>query len=158
RKPPIPSAARPIVDLDDPRRTIPGHAVRADGTVLYWSERWRKWKPLKPKVGPSGHVRVRIRVGSRVRELGVARLVLRAFVGPRPPGMEPFHYPDEAPQNCRLENLRWAPIGTSKTGRMLSGKPPRAKRGEEHYHAVLTAADIPQIRAMYRAGFTARRI
>jgi hypothetical protein len=142
-----------IVDPDDPRRLIPGHAVRDDGTVFYWSARWSKWIPLKPKVGPHGFRRVRVRVGDHVRELGVARLVLRAFEGPCPLGHEPLHFPDPDQSNNRLDNLRWAPIGSSKVGRMCSGSPPPPPRGETHPNAVLTEADIPEIRRMYRDGF-----
>lgn len=36
----------------------------------------------------------------------VHRLVLEAFVGPRPPGMEACHA-DDNPLNNRLDNLRW---------------------------------------------------
>ena len=37
----------------------------------------------------------------------VHRLVLEAFVGPAPEGMESLHGPDHTPSNCRLDNLRW---------------------------------------------------
>lgn len=37
----------------------------------------------------------------------VHRLVLEAFVGPCPEGMEACHFPDRDPSNNRLENLRW---------------------------------------------------
>ena len=37
----------------------------------------------------------------------VHRLVLGAFVGPCPPGMESCHFPDRDPANNRLDNLRW---------------------------------------------------
>lgn len=38
----------------------------------------------------------------------VHRLVLEAFVGPCPPGMECRHFPDRDPTNNRLDNLSWA--------------------------------------------------
>jgi len=37
----------------------------------------------------------------------VCRLVLLAFVGPCPEGMEACHFPDRNPANNRLDNLRW---------------------------------------------------
>jgi hypothetical protein len=150
--PPLPAGARPIADPDDPRAVIPGHAVRADGTVLRWIATRRRWIVLRPKVGPHGFVKVRVRVGGKVRELGVALLVLRAWVGPRPLGCEPLHYPDPDPGNNRLDNLRWAPRGTSKAGRTLGPSPPRVVRGDDHHTAVLAEADVPEIRRLYRAG------
>jgi hypothetical protein len=131
--PEIPPGTRPLADPSDPHAAIvPGFAVRADGAVLYWSERRRKWIPLEPKVHKAGHVKVRVRIGDKARELGVARLVLRAFVGPCPLSMEPYHFPDSSLSNNRLENLRWAPIGTSKVGRLTSGLPPVPPRGDAH--------------------------
>jgi len=151
--PELPPDARPIVDPDDPRSLIPGHAVRDDGTVFYFSERWRKWVPLKPKTAANGFVKVRLLVNGKEREIGVARLVLRAFVGPLPLGCEPLHYPNTDPADNRLANLRWAAIGSSKVGRLCSGSPPPPSRGERHHNARLTEADIPEVRKMYRDGF-----
>lgn len=150
--PELPSDSRPVVDPDDPRSIIPGHAVRTDGTVLHWDARLKKWVSLKLKAGTGGFVKVRLRDGSE-REIGVARLVLRAFVGPQPLGQEPLHFPNPDTADNRLVNLRWAPIGSSKVGRMLSGSPPPPPRGETHHNARLTEADIPEVRRMYRDGF-----
>jgi hypothetical protein len=157
--PPLPPGTRAIVDPDDPRATIPGHAVRADGVVLYYRAAWRRWIPLKPKTGPGGHRKARIRIsgpagpaGDQIRELGIARLVCRAWHGPAPLGEEPLHYPDPSPANCRADNLRWAPVGTSKLGRRLGPTLPPAPSGDTHPHARLQSADIPEIRRMYRAG------
>lgn len=43
----------------------------------------------------------------------VHHLVLEAFVGPRPPGMEACHFDGNA-QNNRLENLRWGTSAENK--------------------------------------------
>jgi hypothetical protein len=156
--PTLPPDSRPVIDPNDPRSLIPGHAVRDNGTVFYYSERWRKWVPLKTKTGPGGFVKVRLMVKGKEREIGVARLVLRAFVGPQPLGFEPLHFPNVDPADNRLCNLRWAPIGSSKVGRMLSGSPPPPPRGDNHHNARLTAADVPEIRRMYRDGFMYKEI
>jgi hypothetical protein len=153
-----PPGARPIFDPDDPRTVIPGYAVRDDGAVLYWFPRRRRWVVLRRKVGPGGFQKVRVKIGDRVRELGVARLVCRAFHGPCPLGHEPLHYPDPDLRNNRADNLRWAPVGTSKLGRMLGPSPPPAPHGDHHPHARLTTADIPEIRRMARAGIPAQVI
>jgi hypothetical protein len=43
----------------------------------------------------------------RVVKKFVHRLVLEAFIGPCPPGMEACHYPDPSRQNNHVGNLRW---------------------------------------------------
>lgn len=156
----LPADARAIVNWLDPRAApIPGYAVRANGTVLWWCKHRRCWLECRPKVDKSGFVKVRIRMGDKLREIGLAHLVLRAFVGPRPLGCEPLHFPDPRPANNRLENLRWAPRGESKRGRMLAPTgPPQSGRGNDHHHAVLTAEDIPLIRELYRAGVAYKEI
>lgn len=147
-----PAGTRPIADPADPRRDIEGYAIAAEGVAYRYDRRQRKWIALSPQFGPGGHVKVAVRVGGKVRELGLARLVLRAFVGPQPMGCEPYHFPDTGLSNNALANLRWARAGTSKIGRLLSGRPPVPMRGESHPHAVLTEPDIPRIRRLYRSG------
>ncbi len=56
----------------------------------------------------------------------IHRLVLEAFVGPRPEGMECCHFPDRDPHNNRLENLRW---DTPRANRADSEKHGTADRG-----------------------------
>lgn len=53
-----------------------------------------------------GHRYVGLWKGTK-KDLLVHRLVLEAFVGPCPPGMECRHFPDRDPANNRLDNLRW---------------------------------------------------
>jgi hypothetical protein len=149
---PLPPDSRPIRDFADARRNLQGYAVRADGSVLFFSTSRKKWLVLKTKTGPGGFIKVRLKIEGRAREIGVAHLVLSAWTGPRPTGFEPIHYPDANPANNRLENLRWAPRGSSKLGRLCSGSPPPAPYGDSHPHAILTEADIPEIRRLYRDG------
>jgi predicted DNA-binding protein YlxM (UPF0122 family) len=156
--PKLTADSRPVPDFDEPGINIPGFAVKDDGTVLYWREQWKKWIPLKPKIGPGGFVKVRIIHRGKVREIGVARLVLRAFVGLQPIGCEPLHYPDPDPANNHLDNLRWAPKGTSKLGRILGPTPPPMLRGSNKGVSVLTESQIPEIRRMYRDGWRYKEI
>ena len=48
-----------------------------------------------------------ITLGVSRKQYRVAVLVLEAFVGPRPVGMEACHGPDYSKSNNRLRNLRW---------------------------------------------------
>lgn len=156
---PLPPGCRQVVDPESHRgESIPGFAVRDDGTVLYWSGRRRIWIPLVPKVGPGGFRRARVVVDGRVRELGIALIVLRAFVGPRPLGCEPLHFPDTDPGNNRVSNLRWAPRGTSKLGRQLGPTMPPLSRGVGSPNALLVDEDVVEARDLYRAGFGYKEI
>lgn len=60
------------------------------------------------RTGPhrSGHLWVELCRPGVKKTRQVHQLVLEAFVGPKPPGMEGCHY-DGNPQNNRIENLRW---------------------------------------------------
>lgn len=61
---------------------------------------------LRPAPHRSGHLWVELcgPAGKKTRQ--VHQLVLEAFVGPKPPGMDGCHY-DGNPQNNHIENLRW---------------------------------------------------
>lgn len=54
----------------------------------------------------SGHLRVVVCKDGRRLTFQVHRLVLEAFIGPRPDGMEACHLNDD-PSDNRVENLRW---------------------------------------------------
>ena len=98
--------------------------------MFHWSERWQKWKVSKPKTGPGGFVKVWVKIGARTREFGSRPPGLESIRRPCPLGHEPLHFPNPDPADNRLENLRWAPIGASKVGRMMSGSPPPPQFGE----------------------------
>lgn len=94
-------------------RHIPGHEgyyARADGTV--WSSWSRGGKSaitsslrqiFGRKHSRSGHIEVRLRCR---RQFKLHHLVLMAFVGPRPEGMECRHL-NGIPYDNRLSNLVW---------------------------------------------------
>ena len=68
----------------------------------------RGGKVLKPiPVGKWGHLKVGLSRAGECHYALVHRLVLEAFVGPCPHGMESCHFPDSDPSNNRLNNLRW---------------------------------------------------
>lgn len=63
------------------------------------------------KSNPKSYLRVGIGRDGKLRARDVHALVLEAFVGPRPPGMQCCHY-NGNPRDNRLSNLRWdAPSG-----------------------------------------------
>jgi hypothetical protein len=61
---------------------------------------------LSQYVGPDGRCQVNLRVAGVGGGHRVHRLVLEAFVGPCPEGMEACHFDDDSSNN-RLDNLRW---------------------------------------------------
>jgi hypothetical protein len=61
---------------------------------------------LKQQLHPDGHLVVDLRNGGKRRMAKVHQLVLEAFVGSRPGGMEGCHNNGDGTDN-RVENLRW---------------------------------------------------
>lgn len=62
---------------------------------------------LSPGHNLQGRCQVSLCRDGMVRRKQVHRLVLEAFVGPCPVGMEACHGPDNDHRNNRLDNLRW---------------------------------------------------
>lgn len=118
----------------EPRRIVnrgSGHANTLPG------------KLLKPAVMPSGHLRVSLSVGSRIRYATIHSLVLLAFVGPRPDGTDICHANGD-PADNRLSNLRYdtraANIADSQSHGTFS-------EAEAHPCATLTDAQAAAIYA-----------
>lgn len=141
-----------------------GYQVGDDGSV--WSRRKLKplggtgnkgficvltdtWKMLKP--GGSGrykHQTVSLRKDGKMRSFYVHRLVLEAFVGPCPKGMECRHL-DGNPKNNHLANLCW---GTSKENSEDQHHHGTQIRGTRVGGAKLTEDKVRRIRKLYAAG------
>lgn len=68
--------------------------------------RRRRGGARKLRVAPSGHLSVALSSNGISRTFRVHHLVLEAFVGPRPAGMEGCHWDDD-PANNSVGNLRW---------------------------------------------------
>jgi hypothetical protein len=82
------------------------------------------------------------------RRSRVHRLVLEAFVGPCPEGMETRHL-DNDRQNNRLSNLAWGTREENEDDKRRHGTAPR---GERSGTARLTADQVAQMRAMHATG------
>jgi hypothetical protein len=133
----------------------PGYCVGDDGSV--WSclttrrRYYPTWHGLKPADDGDGYRTVSL----RNPEAGTSRthrvncLVLLAFIGPRPEGMDACHDPDPNPANNRLSNLRW---GTRKANVEDARRHGRMLVGEKGPNAKLTEDVVRQIRAAYKRG------
>lgn len=100
----------------------PGYRVGDDGSVwnswinCRWGRRMTdRWKMMKPGIQKKGYLYVNLTPpgGGKYKTFRVHRLVLTAFVGPYPDGMESRHL-NGVKSDCRLENLAW---GTSEQNR-----------------------------------------
>lgn len=81
--------------------------VRASATSANGYVRRRRGVILRPDPNrDSDHLTVRLYRDGTVERWGVHRLVLTAFVGECPPGLQGCHLDDD-PLNNRLGNLRW---------------------------------------------------
>lgn len=103
-----------------------------------------KGKVLSPCKGDStGHLRVSLGVDGKVYPAFVHHLVLLAFVGPRPVGMECCHN-NSIPDDNRPENLRWDTHHNNNQDRKLCG---RYATKAAHPMAKLTQPIVDAIRA-----------
>jgi hypothetical protein len=82
---------------------------------------------LKPQLGPHGRYTVRVSRQNKSRCFTVASLVLAAFRGPRPPGMECCHN-DGNSTNDRADNLRWDTPSENSYDRVRHGTHASARK------------------------------
>lgn len=82
---------------------------------------------LTPYVMPSGHLRVALCKNRRHKTEKLHRLVLIAFVGQPPPGMEVLHR-DGNPANNSLANLRWGTKSENARDQIRHGVHPMARK------------------------------
>jgi hypothetical protein len=139
---------------------FPGYRIGSRGTVQSQyirgqSKRREAWRTLKPITeNKCGYQSVSFsRDGEKFR-FQIHRLVLTAFVGPCPEGMECRHL-DGHPSNNVLENLCWGNRVEQAADRRLHGT---VNRGARNGHAKLTESDVTEIRRLAASGLTGREI
>lgn len=110
---------------------------------------WRGWARnragtiLTPETTTNGYHRFGLWNGRSRRRIGAHTLVLEAFVGPRPSGMEGCHRDGDGLNNS-LANLRWDTKAANKADMRLNGT---FQEGARHGMARLTEAAVREIRA-----------
>jgi hypothetical protein len=121
---------------------------------------WRKGRGgeipriINPIASPKGKLRVFIRNEGVQHTCQVHRLVLEAFVGPCPEGLQACHYDDNSANNT-LENLRW----DTKEANLLDGiRNGRIRKGEDNGASVLTEEQVLEIRQRCHNGETDKAI
>lgn len=134
-----------------------GYCIGDDGSPWSANDRkgrltcdWRKIVLRRRRDGYSG-VQLTDDMGKR-RYRPVHQLVLEAFVGPRPVGMEACHN-DGNPANNRLDNLRWDTHAANTEDSRRQGRL-AYNRGERNGRAKLTEADVVEIKRLRGLGMT----
>ena len=100
-----------------------------------------KRRELKQSKESNGRFRVELRKNGQNKSKLVHRLVLEAFVGPCPAGMECCHNDGDCLNN-HLSNLRWDTKQSNEKDKIL----------HKTYRAKLTEANVILIRTKYAAG------
>lgn len=149
----LPDGSRPVLNA-------PGYRICDGG--LAWTCRSNRgttdasWRPLKPRnPNRDGHIPICLSLGGgKYRKTFVHTLVLEAFVGPRPPGLQCCHN-DGNPANNFVSNLRW---GTQESNAADSIKHGVQVRGIRHGMAKLDEQKVVNIFRLYQEGFSSREI
>lgn len=146
--------------IPDGFRVIPGYpryAIDETGTILSICEKgfgasrpWGKARRITPIVNKTGYHRVKLSHAGHVKPVFVHVLVLTAFVGPCPDGMECRHI-DGIRANNRLDNLAWGTAKENSADKALHGT---GVKGEKHPRSKLTVDDILKIRERAADGET----
>jgi hypothetical protein len=124
----------------------PGYFVDDEGEV-YSSRKQFPYKELR-QIGIRGYKRVCLYDEGVQRICWVHRLVLEAFVGSRPTGMETRHLDGDRANN-RLENLVWGTKAENEQDRKNHG---HVLKGEKNGASKLTEDSVREIRRLRATG------
>lgn len=100
-------------------------------------------RALKAGVTRDGYLRVELSKGGEQTKKHVAHMVLEAFVGPRPAGMQACHGPAGQKDNS-LTNLRWDTPASNYQDRINAG----SLQGEKHHQCSIDEATARSIKKM----------
>lgn len=115
---------------------------------------WRIWhgttlpRYLKPGIVTGGYLAVALTGNKKIKHLLVHSLVLTAFKGNRPDGMDCCHN-DGNPRNNRLDNLRWDTRKSNFNDRKLHGTYPE---GERHPNSKFKNIEVIEMRRLGSCG------
>lgn len=109
---------------------------------------------LKPGIHPKGYCTVVLSGRGKRMSVLIHRLVLEAFVGPRPDGLEARHR-DGDPTNNRLDNLLW---GTSSDNENDKRRHGTMQYGERNGMTKLTEEQVREIISRHANGESQRAL
>jgi hypothetical protein len=108
--------------------------------------RFRRGRVLKPGRNPKGYLAINLCLGGGRRTGFIHVLVARAFIGPRPQGMEVNHK-DGVKANNHACNLEYATPKQNMEHAAANGLL-RHNRGEAHHNCKLTQSQVDEIRRL----------
>lgn len=141
----------PVADYPDSYEVSNLGGVRSKRRQVHWrgSMVTRRATVLRQvETSCFGHLSVGLYRDGKQKQRQVHRLVLEAFVGPRPVSMECCHG-DGNPANNKVGNLRWDTRKGNMSDRNRHGT---SNRGDRHGAAKLTSHDVAAIRAEILSG------
>jgi hypothetical protein len=127
---------------------LPGYRFGPDGTV--WSKKRQgkaadgEWKLRKHQKTHHGYRQIAMMVAGKEERFQVHCLILEAFKGPKPEGMEAAHDNGKREDN-RIDNLFWRTPKSNWDDKRRHGT---ACEGDKSYLAKLTADQVREIRRM----------
>jgi hypothetical protein len=144
-------------------KSFPGLGVTAFGeawTNLKQNRPWPFWRRLNPRRNRKGYLFVTVPFQGRKRNILVHRLILEAFKGPRPPGLECRHL-DGNPANNHPDNLQWATHAENMHDTISHGtrvKAGQKNQGTQSSNAKLQEGDVIEIRRLRQRGLSLEAI
>jgi HNH endonuclease/NUMOD4 motif-containing protein len=147
---------RTFIDLPGEEwRVVPGHNDMYEASNLgrvrsYGSKSGRRAVPrlLSRRVSGGGYLQVSLNGVGHARNHFVHRLVLEAFVGPCPRGLQARHLNGDCTDNSP-SNLAWGTTAENVEDSIRHGTKPR---GSAHANAKLTEDDVREIRRRVAMG------
>ena len=135
-----------------------GYAIGSDGFAYSCRNKGMVWRKLKPT--PQGaYWSVALPYKPRQRKRYLHHLVLEAFVGPRPEGMEACHYPDGDRRNNAASNLMWATRGENVKHTMEAGNWTNPTlSGEQNGNSSMTEEKVSEVFRLRELGWGYGRI
>jgi hypothetical protein len=123
--------------------------VRSFSRMVYAGRGWERLQAgrlLKARTDHRGRPTVGLCRNGKQHRRPLHHLVLEAFVGLRPPGMECCHYDDD-PLNNKLENLRWDTKSANMRDQVRNGRHHGARKTHCKYGHELTPDNVCPSRA-----------
>lgn len=124
---------------------FPSYFATKDGRIQ--SKRFKRF--LKPALSREGYFRVCLCKNGKHYIRSIHRLILKAFIGPCPNGMQCRHLNGIKTDN-RISNLVWGTRKENAADCKLHGTDPL---GERNGHVKLTEQDVKEIRQIYKTQF-----
>lgn len=128
---------------------LPGYFVSDKGEV-FRSSNGELLACKSVQTSPCGHRSVSVSSGVKKKRYQIHRLVLEAFVGECPDGMQCRHLNDVAWDN-RLENLKWGTPKENGEDRVRNGK---SIWGERHHKSRFSSENVVEMRKLWNEGKT----